>query len=472
MERRLPLLTGGARDLPARQQTMRDAIGWSYDLLDEQERALFRRLSIFAGAFTLEAVEVVAGASGTGEEDFGFDVLEVIASLVDKSLLRQQEVPDGDQTYVLLETVREFGRERLTASGEADELGHRHAAWYFSLAERAAPELLGPEQRRWVERLDRDLPNLRAALAWMIEHGEAEGALRLAGALSSFWFLRGHLREGTAWLEQALARAPNAPPDTRSWALFSSGMLTWAGGDFPQAVAIGDRTLSHAREHGLVYGEATALYLLFLVSLAQRQIDQAVALGEQALARMREAGNRAWLAYVLGDVGVELMVAGDHDRGAAMIEEGLALHRELGNKQGIGNKLSDLGILKHDAGNEAAATRDYVESLRLLWEGGDTWYIATPVAGLAAIAMSEESGTSGPLIGAAAALRARSGGALWPNEQARFERTVAAARAALGDEAYAREMVMGQTLPLAEVIAEAAAVADAQPGAASGASPP
>ncbi len=374
---------------------------------------------------------------------------------------------------MLLETVREFGREHLTASGEEDELGRRHAAWYLSLAERAAPELLGPEQRRWVERLDRDLPNLRAALAWMMEHDEVDWALRLAGALSSFWFLRGHLREGTAWLDQALARAPYAPPDIRSWALFASGMLTWAGGDFPRAVTIGDQALSHAREHGLVYGEATALYLLFLVSLAQRQLEQAVALGEQALARMREAGNRAWLAYVLGDVGVELIIAGDRDRGAAMIEEGLALHRELGNKQGVGNKLSDLGILKHDAGDEAAATRYYAESLRLLWEGGDTWYLATPVAGLAAIAMSAgKAAQASRLLGAAAALRSRSGGALWPNEQARFERTVAAARAALGDEAHAREVATGQALPLAKVIAEAAAVANDQPSTASGASPP
>ena len=467
MERRLPLLTGGARDLPARQQTMRDAIGWSYDLLDEHERALFRRLSIFAGAFTMEAVAVVAGGREDNAADPGFDALEGVASLVDKSLLRQVEAANGEPTYVLLETVREFGREQLAASGEADACARRHAVWYLGLAERAAPELLGPEQRRWVERLDRDLPNLRAALAWLIEHDQAEQALRLAGALSSFWFLRGHLREGTAWLDQALARAPAAAPDTRSWALFSVGMLTWAAGDFAGAEAIGDRALAHAREHELAFGEARALYLLFLVSLAQGRVDQAVALGEQALPRMREAGNPGWLAYVLGDVGVELMLAGDRERGAAMVEEGLALHRALGNKQGVGNKLSDLAILKHDAGDEAAATRDYAESLRLLWEGGDTWYLATPVAGLAAIAMSAgNAAQAARLIGAVAALRARSGGALWPNEQARFERTVAAARAALGDTTYARDVTTGQSLPLAEVIAEAAAVADAYPGAA------
>jgi tetratricopeptide (TPR) repeat protein len=452
---------------------MRDAIGWSYDLLDENERAVFRRLSIFAGAFTMDAVEVVAGGRDAVAVDPEFDALEVIASLVDKSLLRQGEAPDGEPTYVLLETVREFGLEQLADSGEADELGRRHAAWYLSLAERAAPELLGPDQRQWVERLDRDLPNLRAALEWMIEHGEPERALQLAGTLSSFWFLRGHLREGTEWLDQALAQAPNAPPATRSWAFFSAGMLRWAAGDFSQANAIGDRALSHAREHHIVFGEATALYLLFLVSLAQRQRDQAVTLGERALSRMREAGNRAWLAYVLGDVGLELIIAGDLDRGAAMIEEGLALHRELGNKQGVGNKLSDLGILKHDAGDEVGATRDYAESLRLLWEGGDTWYIATPVAGLAAIAMSAGNAEQASrLIGAATALRARSGGALWPNEQARFEQTVTAARAALGDEAYAREVATGQALPLADVIAEAAAVAGTQPGAESRASPP
>ena len=158
---------------------------------------------------------------------------------------------------------------------------------------------------------------------------------------------------------------------------------------------------------------------------------------------------------------------------AAMIEEGLALLRELGNKQGVGNKLSDLGILKHDAGDEAGATRDYAESLRLLWEGGDTWYIATPVAGLAAIAMSAGNAEQASrLIGAATALRARSGGALWPNEQTRFEQTVTAARTALGNEGYTRAVATGQALPLADVIAEAAAVAGTQPGAGSSASRP
>ncbi|MGH8574559.1 MAG: ATP-binding protein, partial [Gammaproteobacteria bacterium] len=179
LSRRLPLLTGGAHDAPGRHRTMRDAIAWSYDLLADSERALFRRLSIFAGAFTLESAEMVAGRGEQGAPDAPLETLDGVALLVDKSLLRQEAGPDDEPTFVLLETIREFGREQLVESGESEAIGRRHAAWYLRLAERAAPELFGPEQRRWAERLDREHANLRAALTWLLDQGDAPRLVRL-----------------------------------------------------------------------------------------------------------------------------------------------------------------------------------------------------------------------------------------------------------------------------------------------------
>jgi DNA-binding CsgD family transcriptional regulator len=251
-------------------------------------------------------------------------------------------------------------------------------------------------------------------------------------------------------------------PADRAWALFAAALLTWSRGDFVRANVLGERSLALAREHALVFNEALALYVLSLNAGEQQQRTEAIPIGKQAIALMREAGDRTWLAYLLVDVGEQVTTAGDPERGMAMVDEGLALHRQHGNKQGLGNKLSDLGILRHDEGDENAALRHYVESVRLLWEGGDTWYLASPVVGLAAIAL--EAGRpvqAARLIGAGIALRERSGSALWPKERSRFEQTVAAARDALGDESYEREVAAGRALPLSEVVAEAMAVGDA-----------
>jgi non-specific serine/threonine protein kinase len=501
MEKRLPLLTEGPRDAPQRLRTMRDAVGWSYDLLDEHGQALFRRLAVFVGGFTLEAAEWVAaspqGVSPSAQGVKGNDgslarppappvgaqrpappeaakrlpppersdtpsVLTGVAALVDANLLRLVESGGVESRYTMLETVREFGLE-LLAAGDEDVIRRRHALWFLTLAEVTNPEMLGPEQRQASERLEQDLPNLRAALLWLAEHGEAKLSLRLASALFIFWFLRGHLREGTAWIESSLARATHAPPDVRSWALFAAGMLTWARGEFPAAEVIGNRARSLAREHGLVFGEATSLYLLFLATEMQGRRDDAIMFGQQAVARLREAGDRTWLAYALGDIGMRLMEEGDRERGAAWIEEGLELHRQLRNKQGLGNKLADLGRVSHEAGDVPAAARHYAESLHWLWEGGDTWYLAGPLEGLATVALDTgEAAQSARLLGAAAGIRERSGSTIWPAERKRLERAVAATRATLGEENYAREAAVGRTLSLPEVVAQATAVAAVQ----------
>jgi ATP/maltotriose-dependent transcriptional regulator MalT len=258
---------------------------------------------------------------------------------------------------------------------------------------------------------------------------------------------------------------PNAieiHPADRAWALFGASLLTWSRGDFDQAQCYGEQALNIAREHDLAFNEGLACYILFLNAMEQSDHATAQPLGETALQRMRQAGNRSWLAYMLSDVGDLLANAGDAERGSAMIEEGLALHRELGNKQGLGNKLSDLGIVRHDEGDEAAAMQHYLEGLQLLWEGGDTWYLAIPVAGLAAIALnSGQAMRAARLVGAATALRERSGSSVWPKERDRFEQTMARARNELGAEVFEREVFAGRALPLAEVVVEASAVASA-----------
>ena len=213
IERRLPLLTGGPRDAPARLQTMRDAIAWSYELITAEEQALFGRLGVFAGGFSLEAAEAVAGE--------GQDVFEGIASLATNNLLRfeagpdsrsDSEDPQANPRFGMLETVREFALEQLAANGEVDDIRGRHAAWCLHLAEQAEIATWGgPEQTKWLDRLDPDLPNLRGALGWLEETSDTEATLRLAGALLGLWFHRSHRTEGYAWLQRALARADAAP---------------------------------------------------------------------------------------------------------------------------------------------------------------------------------------------------------------------------------------------------------------------
>jgi DNA-binding NarL/FixJ family response regulator len=206
---------------------------------------------------------------------------------------------------------------------------------------------------------------------------------------------------------------------------------------------------------------ATSLYLLFLATEMQGRREEAIALGEESESWMRRSGVRPWLAYVLGDVGTRLMERGDRERGEDWVEEGLALHRELGNKQGLGNKLSDLGLVSHEAGDARSATRRYAESLRWLSESGDAWYLASPVEGLATVALETgQAAEAARLLGAAAILRERSGGAVWPAERGRLERAVSAARAAMGNEMYDQEVATGRSLSLPEVVAEAFAVAD------------
>jgi predicted ATPase/DNA-binding CsgD family transcriptional regulator len=495
LEKRLPLLTGGPRDAPERLRTMRDAIAWSYDLLDQEGQALFRRLAVFVGGFTLEAAEWVAGSQGgrvagnttprhaatppprhPSPITHHPDTLDGVAALVDANLLRLEVRGDAEPRYLMLETVREFGLEQLAASGEEEATRQRHALWYLALAEEGETHLLGPRGRQWCERLERELPNLRAALAWLLERESPQHGVQLAGSLYSFWYVQGHLREGLRWLDQALARDTGVTPDSYAWALFAAGLLAWSHGEAERAEAFGQRGLALSREHDLTLGAAMSLYVLHLVASTGGQLEKSIRLGEEAIALYQKAGNLTWLAYALGDVGLAQAQLGDVARGIARIEEGLALHRRFGNKQGIGYKLGDLAVFWHDRGDLASAANHYVESLQLQREAGDRWYVGSALAGIAALAAQAGSATDAArLLGVAEACWEHGSGGLWPSERERLTATVATLRSRLGEETYQREVAAGRALPLDEGVATAIALVASlpalSPAAASGSSP-
>ena len=248
---------------------MRDAIAWSHDLLAPEEQALFRRLALFEAGCTLAAAAAVADAG-----NLGIDVLQGVASLVDKSLLLQAEAPEDEPRFAMLETVREYGLERLAASGETDATRRGHAAFFLALAERAEPELTGREQGIWLDRLEVEHDNLRAALGWALEH-EGETALRLAAALWRFWADRSHLREGGRWLERALATAAPTVPASRLKALNGAGVIAMQLGDYQRAVALQEEGLALARAIGDQRGVSWALGDLAVVDAVRGNYERA-----------------------------------------------------------------------------------------------------------------------------------------------------------------------------------------------------
>jgi predicted ATPase/class 3 adenylate cyclase len=424
LNQRLKLLTGGARDLPARQQTLRNTIGWSYDLLDADEQTLFRHLAVFVGGCTLEAAEAVASElkieneqlkNDLSDRSFSilnsqFSILDGLTSLVEKSLLRQEEMEDGEPRFGMLETVREYALERLEESGEADALWRAHATYYLALAERAEPEFMGAQYRRWQLRLGVEHDNLRAALAWAVGREEAEMGLRLAGALARFWDDRGYLSEGRAWLAAALAR-PQAPPTlarakalnslgnlaasqgddvavqillNESLALFrvlgdrrgsaatlvNMGIAAWRHGDYARATALLEESLTLYRDIGDADGHADALAWLAAVAREQGDYARAMALFEECLAHWQERGNKGDKGYALNGMGDAVLQQGDVGRAKVLYEEALALGREVENGQLIAFVLSNLGRVAHAQGDTVQARALLEESVAWFRDAG------------------------------------------------------------------------------------------------------
>jgi predicted ATPase/class 3 adenylate cyclase len=458
LEQRLPLLTGGARTLPGRQQTMRNTIAWSHDFLTPEEQVLFRRLAVFPGGCTIEAAEAVA----SGEE--ALDVFGGMASLVNKSLLRQDEGPDGEPRFRMLETVREFGLERLDVSGEGAPTRDRHAGFFLDLLERGDPESGDPT---WMDAIAREHDNLRSALAWSQESGQHDTLLRLAGALVVFWYSRGYLNEGQHWLSRALATPVDAnAPRPRAWALTFSGMLANVGGETERATALLTESFPWWERSGEAHGSAIARSLLGGVRVNQGRYDEAAPLfaASEAYFRdneaaLRDAGLHArfddWLAHAHFHLGLIAWVQEDEARARSLLRDAVERWDRIGAPANALDPLRYLGLLACAAGDLDEATVRFAEEVTRLRQQGSGAAIAVGLADVATLAAAREEWQSAArLFAKAEALLQAEAAAFSLPARDHYQRAHARAMEALGDAAPA-VAAAGRVLTLEQALAEA-----------------
>ncbi len=502
LRNRLKLLVGGAQDLPLRQQTLRGTIAWSYDLLGQDEKALFRRLAVFVGGCTLEAAEAVCTAQG----DLLIDVLEAVAALVDKSLLRQETQADGQPRLLMLETIREYALERLAASGEAEAVQRQHAIFFLRFSEEAEPKIRGAEHFLWRTRLEVEHDNLRAALRWTLESQEAEMGMQLAFSLVAFWRASNQDREGRNWCEQVLAQpGTSARTAARAMALLAAGAMTMFQGDLPQAQLLLEESIAIGREVGRAAKRTLALALALLAygALLQGNLGAARELAEEGVRLFREvgeawgtalalnhlgratlelgdpvaarplleesaalfrAGNMQRLAMPLNTLGRVALRQGDDTGARAYCEEALAVARATGDELFIAEALAQLGTVALHVGDSGQATELYQQSLTLIWTRGYRECIAEDLAGLAATAsLLGQPERAARLFGAVEALREVSGIRLSPLPRADYDRAVEGIRAHLDEATFAQAWEKGRAMPLEQAIAEALATQDEPP---------
>lgn len=502
LESRLTLLTGGARDLPARQQSLRDTIAWSYDLLAPAEQALFRRLSIFVGGCTLQAAEAVAALT----DNPSIDVLDAMTALVDQSLIRRESGEAGEPRFRMLETIREYAHDQLDVYGETNATALRAVQHLLDLAERAHGELAGPRQREWFRRLAEELDNLRSAMDWCLVQTTAESGigLRLATLLLQFWMAQGHLDEGRQWFERGLSALPSAPLALRAAALLAAGTLTnmlgrpavaraqldqslqgyreledsrgiaavlaelgrviGDQGDLPAAAALLEESLIRWRAIGDMLGTARALLNLGRVAQFQEGFARAVTLYEEALVLYRALGNARGIADLLLDLGIVAQIQGDSARAVAVLEESLAVYREIDSQVGMGAVLAVLGLQLAMRGDLPRSELALSEGLTLSSRTEDRPIVAVCLEGLAALAALQ----GGPeraarLFGATEALRERIGMPIPAPYRAAYTLLVATIRSAMGEAGMLTAWTAGRALPVDQVVAEALAGAAPAP---------
>ncbi len=467
----LQVLTGGARDLPARQRTMRDTIGWSYDLLDADERWLFRRLAVFVGGWTLEAVEEVCGGDG-----LEIDVLDGLSSLIDKSLAwwaREERIADdqapGEPRYAMLETIREYALELLVESGEAARARARHAAYYVRVAAEAEPRLLGPDQASWLERLAWEVDNLRAALRWARESGDSALELDLASRLGQFWLMRDHYDEGRAWLEGALAAATgkedsalgHAAAAARLRAAKAGGALAMRQGDYAAAAALFEQALRVARKLGDADAIAAALNALGLVAKERHDYARAAYLFEEGLALWDALGDLYGVALSLSNLGWVAHAQGDYRRALGLHEDSLTRARDHGYAYLSGNALGNIAHAACALGDYARAAALYKETLLMARDAGVRWGMAVCMEGLARVTMGGgRPDQACHFYGFADALRADIRAPLSPDDRLAYayDATLSAIRAALGDERFTAFWAEGRVWTLERALEEGLAL--------------
>jgi predicted ATPase/transcriptional regulator with XRE-family HTH domain/Tfp pilus assembly protein PilF len=388
LDDRFRLLNTGSGDLPTRQRTLRATLDWSWDLLDARERTLLGRISVFAGGWTLEAASAVCAGEGM---DY-WAVVDGIDGLVNRSLVHLDESPEGTARYRLLESVRRYAAEQLAATGEDVATRDKHLAYCLTLAEEAAAHLTGPRQATWLDRLEQEHDNLRAALAWSREQGAQEAGLRLGGALWRFWILRGHLSEGRRWLGAVLGESGTGPAAARATALNGAGMLAYRQGDYRRAMALLEESVALYREAADPGGSAAALNNLGIVLWEQGEYERAADLYEESLALRRELGDMRGIATSLNNLGGVAYEQGEYERAAALYEECLARMRELGDRLGIAGSLNNLGSAVHFQGGHDRAAALHEEALAIRREFGDRWSIAASLLNLGNV-VYEQGGT-------------------------------------------------------------------------------
>ncbi len=393
LNHRLHVLTEGTRDLPLRQQTLRNTLTWSYELLTEQEQCLFRLLSIFVGGCTLEAAEAICSTSGNASAGLVGSVLDGIASLIDKNLVQQQAQRDGEPRLVMLETIREYGLEVLETSGKIEDTRWTHAAYYLQLAEEAERQLSGPQQIRWFERLEREHDNLRAILSWLLEPGSdaqrSELALRLGGALAQFWEIRGYMSEGWHWLERVLDESRGVRSAVRAKALVGAGRIASFQGDFDQAEALCREGLALYRELEDRQGSAAALLICGYAAMMRSKYAEARSLLEEALALFREVGDPGGSVSVLSLLANVLFFQGEYARAHALLEESRLRSKEAGDVQNHAASLMLLGMVLLFEGDLAQAHACLEECLTVSREVGYKRNLGLSISFLGMVAWSQ-----------------------------------------------------------------------------------
>lgn len=366
LDRALPLLTDGPRDLPDRQRTMERAIDWSYDLVAPAEAQLFRHLAPFVGGWYLDAVEAIGDT-----DDAVTDPLELLAALVEQALVVALPGFDTEGRYRMLEPVRQYALQRLIERGEEAAARQRHAEHYFARVEEAEAGLSGSEQVAWLDRLEREHDNLRAALAWSVQTAHAEPTLRTVGVLSRFWWTRGYVEEGRRWMEQSLALPGVVAPVVRAEALNGAGNLAYTQGDYAAARRFHEQSLALRRELADQRGIAGSLNNLGLLASHAGDLTGARALYEEAIAINRAAGNRAWEAINLGNLAESLVRSGEPTQARALLDRARALFEEVGNAWGIAMTFYGLGDAARAMGEVGQARDLFTQSLERRRKVGD-----------------------------------------------------------------------------------------------------
>jgi len=443
------LSTAWGRDLPERHRTIGAMLDWSHDLLGEPERGLFRRLSVFSGGFTLEAAEAVgAGENSAGDEGGPEDVLGLLGTLVEQSLVLA-EIGDGPARYRMLEPVRQYASQRLEESGEVEESGRRHAAFYLALAEAAEPELRGADQVTWLNRLEREQGNLRAALGWLLERGEAESTAHFEYSLYVFWWIRGYHTEGRRWTEATLSGESDLSPVGRGKALFVCGAMAMAQGDHPAAEARYTESYATFEAARDAYGGTRPGLGLGLLAMSRGDAPQASRYLRESAKVASEAGDDFWAALSLSALGMVALGQGKGEEARSSLTEGLALAKRSGDRFSRYIALYNRSVLALRSGEHDRAASLFEEGLTFSLEVGDHANVAYCLEGLAAVAVARgEADRAARLLGAAQRLREGSGSAVYTYrpDRALQEGTIATARSRLGEPGFEEARALGRAM--------------------------